>query len=170
MADMGQASGDEVDRDDPLLITTVRARLKREEKVKKVGRKTVKKLVSIRGGDEDKAGEKEEEQPSMVNPRRYDVSAFCRYVDPFLSFTEFSFMLSFFFMGMCRYQTEAFNEALRKNIILFLETGGGKTLVSVLLIKALAKNTRLETEKRWIVFLAPTVLLVQQVRYLSWNV
>lgn len=81
MADMGEASGDEVDRDDPLLITTVRARLKREEKVKKVGRKTVKKLVSIRGGDEDKAGEKEEEQPSMVNPRRYDdSSAFCRYV------------------------------------------------------------------------------------------
>ncbi|KAG0553607.1 hypothetical protein KC19_12G024900 [Ceratodon purpureus] len=130
MADMDQSSGDEVDRDDPLLITTVRARLKREEKVKKVGRKTVKKLVSIEGGDEDKAGEKEEEQPSMVNPRRY--------------------------------QEEAFQEALRKNIILCLGTGGGKTLVAVLLMKALAKNTRLETDKRLIVFLAPTVLLVQQ--------
>jgi len=67
MADLESNCGDEVDREDPLLITTVKARLNREEKVKKVGRKTVKRLVNIKADDEEKAAE---EQPSMVNPRR----------------------------------------------------------------------------------------------------
>ena len=167
LIEMDQSSGDEVDRDDPLLITKVRARLKREEKVKKVGRKTVKRLVDIRGGDEENAGEKEEEQ-ARKNPRRY-ICSFLKAENllalRMLCFVEFLFMLKLLMqgVGICRYQQEAFNEALRKNIILYLETGGGKTLVAVLLIKALAKSTRLETDKRLIVFLAPTVLLVKQV-------
>lgn len=78
-------------------------------------------------------------------------------------FPPFFVMLKVWY-AVCRYQQEAFKAALSKNIILYLETGGGKTLVAVLLIKALAKNTRLEKGKRMIVFLAPTVLLVQQVR------
>lgn len=65
---MDPPSSDEVDRDDPLLITTVKARLNREEKVKKVGRKTVKRLVSVKADDEEKT---KEQQPFMVNPRRY---------------------------------------------------------------------------------------------------
>lgn len=68
---------------------------------------------------------------------------------------------------MCRYQQQAFEAALNKNTILYLETGCGKTLVAVLLIKSLAKNTRLENDKRLIVFLAPTVILVQQVHTFS---
>jgi len=68
MTDMDESTcGDEVDREDPLLITTVKARLNREEKVKKVGRKTVKRLVNIKGEDGEKASE---DQSSAVNPRR----------------------------------------------------------------------------------------------------
>lgn len=125
---MGQCSGDEVDRDDPLLITTVRARLNRERKVKKVGRKIVKELV--RDDNERADADNSQEEQGMLSPRRY--------------------------------QQQAFEAALNKNTILYLETGCGKTLVAVLLIKSLAKNTRLENDKRLIVFLAPTVILVQQ--------
>lgn len=66
--------------------------------------------------------------------------------------------------GSCSYQREAFKTALAKNTILLLKTGAGKTLVAVLLMKAIAKMLRLPGDKRVAVFIVPTVLLVQQVR------
>ncbi len=63
-----------------------------------------------------------------------------------------------------RYQLEVLEKALKENIILYLETGGGKTLVAVLLMKSLAHNLRLKGDKRIAVFLVPTVILVHQVR------
>jgi endoribonuclease Dicer len=51
---------------------------------------------------------------------------------------------------------------LKENIILYLETGGGKTLIAVLLMKSLAHNLRLKGDKRIAVFLVPTVILVHQ--------
>lgn len=59
---------EEVDRDDPLLIASVRARLNRIKKIKKVGHKTVKKDVSNRLESPRKC---KEERPSVVDPRRY---------------------------------------------------------------------------------------------------
>jgi ERCC4-related helicase len=63
-----------------------------------------------------------------------------------------------------RYQLEVLEKALKENIILYLETGGGKTLIAVLLMKSLAHNLRLKGDKRIAVFLVPTVILVHQVR------
>ncbi len=63
-----------------------------------------------------------------------------------------------------RYQLEVLEKALKENIILYLETGGGKTLIAVLLMKSLAHNLRLKGDKRIAVFLVPTVFLVHQVR------
>lgn len=65
--------------------------------------------------------------------------------------------------GNCRYQLEGVKKALQANSILYLETGAGKTLVAVLLIKSLARNLRLKDEKRIAVFLVPKVILVHQV-------
>ncbi|KAH9561279.1 hypothetical protein CY35_05G013100 [Sphagnum magellanicum] len=63
-----------------------------------------------------------------------------------------------------RYQLEVLEKASKENIILYLETGGGKTLIAVLLMKSLAHNLRLKGDKRIVVFLVPTVILVHQVR------
>lgn len=62
---------EEVDREDPLLITTVRARLKRESKAKVVGKKTVKRSVRtirVDGEEETIKAASEELQPTI--PRR----------------------------------------------------------------------------------------------------
>jgi CRISPR/Cas system-associated endonuclease/helicase Cas3 len=61
-----------------------------------------------------------------------------------------------------RYQLEVLEKASKENIILYLETGGGKTLIAVLLMKSLAHNLRLKGDKRIAVFLVPTVILVHQ--------
>ncbi len=63
-----------------------------------------------------------------------------------------------------RYQLEVLERAWKENIILYLETGGGKTLVAVLLVKSLAHNLRLKGGKLIAVFLVPIVILVHQVR------
>jgi len=60
---------EEVDRDDPLLIASVRARLNRIKKIKRVGHKTVEKDVSNRLEIPRKF--KEKERHSVVDPRRY---------------------------------------------------------------------------------------------------
>ena len=60
---------EEVDRDDPLLIASVRARLNRIKKIKRVGHKTVEKDVSNRLEIPRKS--KEKESHSVVDPRRY---------------------------------------------------------------------------------------------------
>ncbi len=63
-----------------------------------------------------------------------------------------------------RYQLEVLEKASKENKILYLETRGGKTLIAVLLVKSLAHNLHLKGDKRIVVFLVPTVILVHQVR------
>lgn len=61
-----------------------------------------------------------------------------------------------------RYQIEVLDKALQSNTIAYLETGCGKTLIAVLLVKKQAYLLRDGNEKVVAVFLAPTVYLVEQ--------
>lgn len=61
-----------------------------------------------------------------------------------------------------RYQLELCKKALEENIIVYLETGCGKTHIAVLLMYELGHLIR-KPHESICVFLAPTVHLVQQV-------
>ncbi|KAJ7535983.1 hypothetical protein O6H91_12G052400 [Diphasiastrum complanatum] len=61
-----------------------------------------------------------------------------------------------------RYQLDVLEKAVSGNIIVYLETGCGKTLIAVLLIRSLAHRLRISGNKRVAIFLAPTVHLVHQ--------
>ncbi|KAH7857835.1 hypothetical protein Vadar_017029 [Vaccinium darrowii] len=62
------------------------------------------------------------------------------------------------------YQTKLFQIAMRRNTIAVLDTGAGKTLISVMIIKDIAPSLNLSPpqKKKLIIFLAPTVHLVHQ--------
>jgi endoribonuclease Dicer len=59
------------------------------------------------------------------------------------------------------YQLEALERAVRGNTVAFLETGAGKTLIAVLLLRAYAHRIRRQPGS-FAVFLVPTVVLVGQ--------
>lgn len=64
-----------------------------------------------------------------------------------------------------QYQMELFQRALEGNIIAVLDTGTGKTLIALLLLKQLSLNS-----KKISIFLVPTIPLVsQQAAYLTAN-
>ncbi|KAH9301174.1 hypothetical protein KI387_012757, partial [Taxus chinensis] len=73
-----------------------------------------------------------------------------------------------------RYQLEVLQKALEKNILVYLETGCGKTLIAVLLIKEIGNQMRAQQgkgEKGIIIFLAPTVqLVIQQFEVIDINI
>ncbi|KAK9865889.1 hypothetical protein WJX84_003096 [Apatococcus fuscideae] len=60
-----------------------------------------------------------------------------------------------------QYQHELFQEARSRNVVVYLDTGSGKTLISVLLIKEKAHELQ-QSDKKVTVFLAPRVSLVHQ--------
>lgn len=66
---------------------------------------------------------------------------------------------------MYRYQEKVLEIAKRKNTIAVLETGAGKTMIAVLLIKHIADQHIIKStgHKKLIIFMAPTVHLVIQV-------
>jgi len=61
-----------------------------------------------------------------------------------------------------RYQLEALERALAGNTLVFLETGAGKTLIAVLLLRRFAHRIRSAPPPSFAVFLVPTVVLVNQ--------
>ncbi|XP_077233980.1 dicer-like 3 [Tasmannia lanceolata] len=61
-----------------------------------------------------------------------------------------------------RYQIEVFKVALRRNTIAVLETGSGKTMIAVMLMKEIGNVMRNNGDNRLIIFMAPTVNLVNQ--------
>ncbi|RLN17370.1 hypothetical protein C2845_PM02G08360 [Panicum miliaceum] len=60
------------------------------------------------------------------------------------------------------YQLEALERAVAGNTVAFLETGAGKTLIAVLLLRAYAHRLRSAPPPSFAVFLVPTVVLVSQ--------
>ncbi|PON97185.1 Helicase/UvrB, N-terminal [Trema orientale] len=61
-----------------------------------------------------------------------------------------------------QYQLDVLEQAKKKNTIAFLETGAGKTLIAVLLIKSLSNDLQKQNKKLLSVFLVPKVPLVYQ--------
>ncbi|KAM6559383.1 hypothetical protein CsatA_028622 [Cannabis sativa] len=61
-----------------------------------------------------------------------------------------------------RYQLEMYEVATKKNTIAVMETGAGKTLIAVMLIQSIGQTIKSAQVKKIIIFLAPTVHLVNQ--------
>ncbi|GAV80701.1 Helicase_C domain-containing protein/Ribonuclease_3 domain-containing protein/PAZ domain-containing protein/dsRNA_bind domain-containing protein/ResIII domain-containing protein [Cephalotus follicularis] len=61
-----------------------------------------------------------------------------------------------------KYQLEIFKVAMKRNTIAVLDTGTGKTLIAVMLIKAIAQASKFACPDKLLIFLAPTVHLVHQ--------
>lgn len=62
-----------------------------------------------------------------------------------------------------QYQLDVLEQAKKKNTIAFLETGAGKTLIAVLLMKSVCTDQQKLNKKMLAVFLVPKVPLVYQV-------
>lgn len=62
-----------------------------------------------------------------------------------------------------KYQLDVLEQAKQKNTIAFLETGAGKTLIAILLIKSIHESLQKQDKKMLAVFLVPKVPLVYQV-------
>lgn len=64
-----------------------------------------------------------------------------------------------------QYQLDVLEQAKKRNTIAFLETGAGKTLIAVLLMKSVSSDLQRHNMKMLAVFLVPKVPLVYQVVY-----
>lgn len=66
-----------------------------------------------------------------------------------------------------KYQLDVLEQAKKKNTIAFLETGAGKTLIAILLIKSVHEQMLVENKKMLAIFLVPKVPLVYQVESIT---
>lgn len=82
-----------------------------------------------------------------------------------MNLTDYLFFLidEIFWGAFDSYQLEALEKAIEQNTIVFLETGSGKTLIAVMLLRRYAHHLR-KPSPFFAVFLVPTVVLVHQVR------
>lgn len=62
-----------------------------------------------------------------------------------------------------QYQLDVLEQAKKRNTIAFLETGAGKTLIAVLLMRSVSTELQKQNKKMLAVFLVPKVPLVYQV-------
>ncbi|KAG6529354.1 hypothetical protein ZIOFF_011551 [Zingiber officinale] len=68
----------------------------------------------------------------------------------------------------CSYQLEVLEKAKKENTIIFLETGSGKTLIAVMLLRSYAFTIR-KPSQHIAVFLVPTIILVTQMDVDFWD-
>lgn len=68
-----------------------------------------------------------------------------------------------------QYQLDVLDQAKKRNTIAFLETGAGKTLIAVLLMRSVSNDLQKLNKKMLAVFLVPKVPLVYQVAF-CWGV
>ncbi|KAJ9171599.1 hypothetical protein P3X46_014942 [Hevea brasiliensis] len=61
-----------------------------------------------------------------------------------------------------QYQSDGLQQAKKRNTIAFLETGAGKTLIAILLIKSICNDLQRQNKKMLAVFLVPKAPLVYQ--------
>lgn len=81
-----------------------------------------------------------------------------------ISFYLKSDYILYIWCSITSYQVEALEKAIKQNTIVFLETGSGKTLIAIMLLRSYAYLFR-KPSPCFCVFLVPQVVLVSQVSF-----